>query len=692
MIDQGISVCYCPNRLKNGFRSRVAMRIDRPSCSCRQHSTRELSTFYNSLELPQCPTTRRSWNNRGISKKSLSTPDLLMSHQRPQRHQTCSDPDHVPADSHDPSGRRRCRSLSLGCLCMKRTLVAMASGWLHGYQSAQQEEMGAASDEDISSGSSAAASGTAQQQQQQPHQQEQQSRVCTSLSWDSGYNECATELGDAFSPVNRRLTGPMRMPSVVVSDCSDDPNENGDTVILANGYYRLSELPSPTLSSHSSSGHDTAHEMDQAETHAASWSWATSHRAGSNGLLILPGQGLLDEDPTMASSLLSVRRLSDCSSCSSLATLDMEPCCPGPCTAQSHATSFQTDPDQSFRLGYDLTQDGVEETSETPKKEDARLSSEDYTSSPKVSAWRKVRSAVQWSPFVQTFRRQRYPWVQLAGHQGNFKLGGERGTILKKLCPKEESCFQLLMKDPLRPFIPSYKGNVTSDDGEKFLVLEDLLGDFRNPAVMDCKLGVRTYLEDELAKAKLKPKLRKDMFEKMLQVDPSAPTAEELRMGGVTKPRYMIWRETISSTASLGFRIEGIRKQDGSSSKDYKTVGSPQQIVDVLRDFVRHHPHALTQYIARLNQLEETLTRSDFFATHELIGTSLLFVHDHNKANIWMIDFAKTHRLPAGVQIDHRSPWCVGNHEDGYLVGMSNLTQLLEQLLVNRDQSQSNPT
>ncbi|KAK4004285.1 hypothetical protein OUZ56_006025 [Daphnia magna] len=306
-----------------------------------------------------------------------------------------------------------------------------------------------------------------------------------------------------------------------------------------------------------------------------------------------------------------------------------------------------------------------------------------------VSAWRKVRSAVQWSPFVQTFRRQRYPWVQLAGHQGNFKLGGERGTILKKLCPKEESCFQLLMKDPLRPFIPSYKGNVTSDDGE---ILEDLLGDFRNPAVMDCKLGVRTYLEDELAKAKLKPKLRKDMFEKMLQVDPSAPTAEELRMGGVTKPRYMIWRETISSTASLGFRIEGIRKQDGSSSKDYKTVGSPQQIVDVLRDFVRHHPHALTQYIARLNQLEETLTRSDFFATHELIGTSLLFVHDHNKANIWMIDFAKTHRLPAGVQIDHRSPWCVGNHEDGYLVGMSNLTQLLEQLLVNRDQSQSNPT
>ena len=54
----------------------------------------------------------------------------------------------------------------------------------------------------------------------------------------------------------------------------------------------------------------------------------------------------------------------------------------------------------------------------------------------------------------------------------------------------------------------------------------------------------------------------------MLQVDPSAPTAEELQMGGVTKPRYMVWRETISSTASLGFRIEGIHCCKVKISKD----------------------------------------------------------------------------------------------------------------------------
>lgn len=87
------------------------------------------------------------------------------------------------------------------------------------------------------------------------------------------------------------------------------------------------------------------------------------------------------------------------------------------------------------------------------------------------------------------------------------------------------------------------------------------------------------------------------MFEKMLQVDPSAPTPEEIQLGGVTKPRYMVWRETISSTASLGFRIEGIRKPDGSSSKDFKTVGSPQQVISVLREFVQDQPHALVSLI-----------------------------------------------------------------------------------------------
>lgn len=299
----------------------------------------------------------------------------------------------------------------------------------------------------------------------------------------------------------------------------------------------------------------------------------------------------------------------------------------------------------------------------------------------KPSGWRKLRNIVQWTPFFQTYKKQRYPWVQLAGHQGNFKAGPDPGTVLKKLCAKEEKCFKILMKDVLRPYVPEYKGHVTSDDGEStYIQLQDLLSDFYQPCVMDCKIGVRTYLEEELSKAKEKPKLRKDMYEKMIQIDQNAPTDEEHRAKGVTKPRYMVWRETISSTSTLGFRIEGIKKSDGTSSKDFKTTKSRDQICEAFREFAEGFPHVLPKYIQRLKAIRATLSYSEFFKRHEVIGSSLLFVHDRHNASVWLIDFAKTVPLPEDTNITHDSTWKVGNHEDGYLIGINNLIEIFSEV------------
>lgn len=71
---------------------------------------------------------------------------------------------------------------------------------------------------------------------------------------------------------------------------------------------------------------------------------------------------------------------------------------------------------------------------------------------------------------------------------------------------------------------------------------------------------------------------------------------------------------------------------------------------------------------------DDALTVTDTFV--KIIGSSLLFVHDLNKADVWMIDFAKTHPIPKNLTITHSKDWMIGNHEDGYLIGVDNIIRI----------------
>ncbi|XP_067895711.1 inositol-trisphosphate 3-kinase A [Heterodontus francisci] len=296
--------------------------------------------------------------------------------------------------------------------------------------------------------------------------------------------------------------------------------------------------------------------------------------------------------------------------------------------------------------------------------------------------WRKAKTMVHCSPFMVSFKK-RYSWIQLAGHPGSFKAG-DGGRILKKYCENEKLCFEQLKMDLLAPFVPHYHG-ITDIEGEQYVQLDDLLAEFDSPCVMDCKMGIRTYLEEELMKARENPKLRKDMYKKMVEIDPLAPTPQEHTLQAVIKPRYMQWRETLSSTATLGFRIEGVKKADGTGSTNFKRTKTKEQILQVFVDFVNGNKNIMKAYLTRLIKIRKALESSDFFKKHEVIGSSLLFIHDKDEmAKVWLIDFGKTTKLPSGQTVNHRLPWQEGNREDGYLWGLDNMIDITAEILEER--------
>eukprot|EP00106_Octopus_bimaculoides_P019132 XP_014786574.1 PREDICTED: uncharacterized protein LOC106880919 [Octopus bimaculoides] len=399
-------------------------------------------------------------------------------------------------------------------------------------------------------------------------------------------------------------------------------------------------------------------------------------------LVVITDYGDSTNDPVEVSHLrgccdhlnASNRKLSDCSVTSDISDYSTLSTCSSSEESSPKCHLFNTMADQGIPSSAGAVSPS-QEYSETASEE---MTAANYDSDSDVSDWeapvdidlaayhwKKIRSVVTWSPFLQQLKKRKYPWVQLAGHQGCFQAG-EHGTILKKLNTNEQKCYEVLENDNLTAFIPATRGEVVKENGESYV-----------------KMGIRTYLEDELKKARENPKLRSDMYEKMVDIDPSAPTPEERELGAISKPRYMQWRENISSSSSLGFRIEGVKNSNGVSSKDFKRTRTWKQVQEVFQDFTSCNKTILSQYVSRLKEIRPAVENSKLFKDHEVIGSSLLFVHNSlGKTGVWLIDFGKTTPLPKNIVTNHRNKWVEGNHEDGYLFGLDNLISLMEELLV----------
>ncbi|VIO96874.1 Histidine-rich glycoprotein precursor, putative [Brugia malayi] len=271
-------------------------------------------------------------------------------------------------------------------------------------------------------------------------------------------------------------------------------------------------------------------------------------------------------------------------------------------------------------------------------------------------------------------------WVQLSGHEGTIIPATDK-TLWKKRSYSgcnESNAYRALMNDSaLQAFVPRYYREVEYGN-DSFIEIEDLTALFDDPAIMDIKMGTRTFLESEL-NSKI---VRNDLYEKMVSLDPYEPTEEEHATKAITKMRYMQFREKKSSTATLGYRIEAAKMPGGVLQKSFKKIKTHEDIRKTLVEFFGQHISTAGYHILqRLKRLREAVQKSLFFRTHEVIGSSLLLMYDATLANVWMIDFAKS--IPMEIDsVDHRREWIFGNHEDGYFVGLDNLIKIMEELIL----------
>ncbi|XP_072393091.1 inositol-trisphosphate 3-kinase homolog isoform X3 [Diabrotica undecimpunctata] len=270
-------------------------------------------------------------------------------------------------------------------------------------------------------------------------------------------------------------------------------------------------------------------------------------------------------------------------------------------------------------------------------------------------------------------------WFQLSGHPDSLAPAGP-GTVWKKRSSNsddtERIVYEEVSQDPnLCDIIPRYYREVEYQ-GEKFIELQDLLHGFQDPYVVDIKMGTRTFLESEVQKVIA----RADLYQKMIAIDPHAPTPEEHQAKAVTKLRYMQFRELQSSTCSQGFRLEAMKCRGSPPVTDLKKVKSRDEVHNTLDMFLGGREDVRQRLLARLCEIRSKIESSEYFTTREVVGSSLFVIYDDTKVGVWLIDFAKTSKLPEGKTVNHRTPWVQGNHEEGLLYGFDKLISIIESI------------
>lgn len=190
-------------------------------------------------------------------------------------------------------------------------------------------------------------------------------------------------------------------------------------------------------------------------------------------------------------------------------------------------------------------------------------------------------------------------------------------------------------------------------------------------------------------------------------INPREATVEERRNGGVTKARYLQYRDGLTSTTTLGFRVDAAQVSKNRGKEVYPVEVNFRELRDrnklhyTFKTFFQESEIAARAVLIKLERLRTALGRSGFFHRHALVRSSILITYDDEALQeliakgssaqemisltspaaieVKMIDFAHSHPV-FNRTLTHRQPWAPGSHEDGYLTGLDSLIDLVKEV------------
>jgi hypothetical protein len=225
---------------------------------------------------------------------------------------------------------------------------------------------------------------------------------------------------------------------------------------------------------------------------------------------------------------------------------------------------------------------------------------------------------------------------------GDAMLGWMRigtNTIRKRSNTAEANFYQsIAASGHLAPHLPVIYSISNLPREEVHILMGDLVTGMRHPCAMSFLMGVRTVTHADLDPTHGTPHVA--LCDSMRSMAPEYAARmlrpDEARSGAVPLHRYLEFLDSISTSRSLGFRIDAAKTVvdgtlDGTldplrsaAASTLNTASDETRSAQAISAFLQRDARLARSTLLKLRTLKKALSRSSFFGRHAFVRSTML--------------------------------------------------------------------